>query len=490
MSLTYKFRLVASILYELSVALVKLPGLLFSGWPLLKSTTVHEKEIAEVARQVKEAYVNKKQIVLHRKPGHGHSARSSEYKRGHYGVDVAKLDSILVIEAENQTVTVQAGVSFETLCAATLEYGLLPVVVPEFKRITVGGAIQGIGIESSSWKNGAVDEGVIEATLILGDGTIVSSEEVPDLWSHVPGSNGSLALVVAATLRLRAASKFIRVQYRLFDGLPDFLEVLEKNVCQFTRSMVLGMFAGCIATRDEGDSCGPLYQEDAFSPFFFQHIEEIVHRKLSSQDIKKVTNREYAEHMPTMQYLFRYDRGGFWGIMALGHMLSPLKFVLDRPLLTGVLNHFLTTSTLYKVAMLLSDLERESAGMLQDVDVPASKADLVVQWAMEHHIDYLWLCPVKNGSSSIFSVSGAQEWVLNIGLYGVVDGLPDANKALQRLVADCGGKTALYAHIYVTAEEFWTWYDRPTYDALRQDYHGAAFLDLFKKVGGISSQIT
>ena len=180
----------------------------------------------------------------------------------------------------------------------------------------------------------------------------------------------------------------------------------------------------------------------------------------------------------------------FWGIMALGHMLPPLKYVLERPILTGLLNHFLSTSTLYKIAMLLSDMERESAGMLQDVDVPVTKAQMVVDWAIDRNIEHIWLCPVRNGSSSIFSVSGAQEWVLNIGLYGVIDGLPEANRELQRLVAACGGKTALYAHIYVRAEEFWSWYDRSTYDTLRQRFHGSAFLDLFKKVGGISSQIT
>lgn len=139
--------------------------------------------------------------------------------------------------------------------------------------------------------------------------------------------------------------------------------------------------------------------------------------------------------------------------------------------------------------MLVSDLDRESIAMLQDVDVPHSKAALIVDWAIEHELDYLWLCPVKNTSSSMFSVSKGSEWVMNIGLYGVATGLPSANLDLQRLVAKCGGKVALYAHIYAELAEFWSWYDEKRYLSLRNLNHGQSFLGLWEKVGGITSAI-
>lgn len=172
--------------------------------------------------------------------------------------------------------------------------------------------------------------------------------------------------------------------------------------------------------------------------------------------------------------------------MALADLLTPLKYVLDRPALTGFLNHFLKTSTLYKLAMLTSDQDRESMGMLQDVDVPNSKAEVIMDWAADHELEHLWLCPVRNGGRSMFSVSAASEWVLNIGIYGAARDLPSSNLELQRLVAKCGGKTALYAHIYADRDEFWSWYDRERYEAARTDYHGDSFLGLWEKVGGIS----
>ena len=53
---------------------------------------------------------------------------------------------------------------------------LSPAVVPEFKSITVGGAYVGIGIASSSFKFGLVHENIIEAEVLLADGSIVIFE--------------------------------------------------------------------------------------------------------------------------------------------------------------------------------------------------------------------------------------------------------------------------------------------------------------------------
>lgn len=141
--------------------------------------------------------------------------------------------------------------------------------------------------------------------------------------------------------------------------------------------------------------------------------------------------------------------------------------------------------------MLVSDNDRERISMLQDVDVPHSKSSDIIKWADNHGLEYLWLCPVNKGSGSMFSVSGGEEWVMNIGLYGVAEGLPRSNLDLQRLVAACNGKTALYAHIYASYDEFWSWYGTDSkYRSLRARYQAEIFLDLWEKVGGIASSIT
>src|ERR1044072_4111364 len=56
-------------------------------------------------------------------------------------IDVRDLDEILEIDPDAMTCTAEPGVTFVDLVEATLRYGLVPMVVPELKTITIGGAV-------------------------------------------------------------------------------------------------------------------------------------------------------------------------------------------------------------------------------------------------------------------------------------------------------------------------------------------------------------
>jgi len=197
----------------------------------------------------------------------------------------------------------------------------------------------------------------------------------------------------------------------------------------------------------------------------------------------------HEEYIPTFEYLFRHDKGAFWAIEAGAAVVPSLRFVLNTPILLGLLSRFLKTSTLLKICMLISDRRRESVAMFQDVDVPFNRTQEIINWAMKKGLNKLWLCPVLSCGSDegLFSVAvnSKTRAVMNIGLYGVAKGLPQSNLDLQRLVAKLDGKTALYAHIYASRDEFWTWYDHEEYIRLRMNWDGNAFMDIWDKVAGI-----
>ncbi len=474
----------------------------------------HNEKIHEVAASIRHARSLSAKVVIKRTPGQGHSARSPAYKVGHYAVDISRLTSILEIDPAEQWANVETLVTFEDLCRQTLEYSLLPIVVPEFKSITIGGAIQGIGIESTSWKHGAFDRSVLEATLITGYGEIVKSSNVVDLWHELPGSNGTLGIVVCARIRLAPATKWIRLRYVHYtddQSFPD--DVTERikldrydancdwrvkegqedegvrmiDAVRFRKKGIVAMYGSCVSGTLQSHT---VYRESVFSPFFYQHISSVLSHSirmnhsdlpLSDKKRKKVIHEEY---MPTMQYLFRYDRGGFWGIEALGYIIPPIQYALKSKILLGFINHFLTTATLYKIAMLVSDQKRESIAMLQDVDIPSDQTCSILEWADQRGFEMLWLCPVaSHAEEGIFSVSSSHgSFVVNVGLYGSCVGLPRSNLELQRLVARAGGKVALYAFIYASQKEFWSWYDVSKYEALRTRYGGDVFLGLWEKV--------
>ena len=63
---------------------------------------------------------------------------------------------------------------YEDLTRACLAHGVMPAVVPQLKTITLGGAVAGVGIESSSHRHGLVHDTMLELDVLLGDGRVVS----------------------------------------------------------------------------------------------------------------------------------------------------------------------------------------------------------------------------------------------------------------------------------------------------------------------------
>ena len=91
------------------------------------------------------------------------------------GLDVASFDGVIQIDPKRRTADVQGMTTYEHLVDATLPYGLMPLVVPELKTITLGGAITGLGIESSSFRNGMPHESVVELDILTGNGQVVTA---------------------------------------------------------------------------------------------------------------------------------------------------------------------------------------------------------------------------------------------------------------------------------------------------------------------------
>ncbi len=66
------------------------------------------------------------------------------------GLDVSAFGRVLRVDPAARTAVVGGMTTYEDLADATLRHGLMPLVVPQLKTITLGGAVTGLGIESSS----------------------------------------------------------------------------------------------------------------------------------------------------------------------------------------------------------------------------------------------------------------------------------------------------------------------------------------------------
>ena len=100
----------------------------------------------------------------------------------------------------------------------------MPLVVPQLRTITLGGAVTGLGIESSSFRNGLPHESVLEMDVLTGDGRIVTATpdgEHADLFFAFPNSYGSLGYAVRLRIELEPVAPYVGLRHVRFDDLDS-----------------------------------------------------------------------------------------------------------------------------------------------------------------------------------------------------------------------------------------------------------------------------
>src|SRR5262249_8286132 len=143
------------------------------------------------------------------------------------------------------TMHVEGLATYEQIVQYTLRHDLLPTVAPELKHITVGGAIVGIGIESTGFKYGFVHDGLLEAEVLLPDGTIVLARpdnEYADLFHALPNSYGTLGYILRACIKLYPAKPFVKLTTQRFGNIAEYLQALEQASNSSLHDFVEGLF--------------------------------------------------------------------------------------------------------------------------------------------------------------------------------------------------------------------------------------------------------
>jgi len=375
----------------------------------------------------------------------------------------------------------------DSLVQATLQQGLLPLVVMEFPGITVGGGFAGTSGESSSFKYGVFDSTItwVEIVLANGDTVTASETENPDLFRGAAGSFGTLGVVTLLKVQLREAKSYVELTYQRTTSVPETIETIKgamnNHENDYVDGILFGRDYGVVMTGRLTNQIRPGTRLQRFTrardPWFYIHVERVFARSSSP----------VVEAIPITDYLFRYDRGAFWtGAHAFKYFLTPFnritRFFLDRFMHTRVMYHALHESGL------------ADQYIIQDLPFPFATVQKAIEYIdAEFKIWPLWLCPLRNprkGHRSLHvSAMGedvATEGVLSIGVWG--PGPKDhrkfigANRRFEGKIYELGGIKVLYARTYYTEDEFWRVYDRQWYDSLRQKYHATTLPTVYDKV--------
>ena len=111
------------------------------------------------------------------------------------GLDVGRLNRVLSVDPATRTAQVQGMATYESVVAAHLPHGQMPLVIPQLKTITLGGAVAGLGIEATSFRSGLPHESVREMDVLTGSGEVVTARpdnEHAALFRGFPNSYGTL----------------------------------------------------------------------------------------------------------------------------------------------------------------------------------------------------------------------------------------------------------------------------------------------------------
>eukprot|EP00211_Chloroparvula_japonica_P017017 CAMPEP_0119146220 /NCGR_PEP_ID=MMETSP1310-20130426/38576_1 /TAXON_ID=464262 /ORGANISM="Genus nov. species nov., Strain RCC2339" /LENGTH=277 /DNA_ID=CAMNT_0007138091 /DNA_START=230 /DNA_END=1060 /DNA_ORIENTATION=+ len=162
--------------------------------------------------------------------GANKSARTTQttYRSTGLGLGVKSLISYLRIDTLRRLAVVEPGITYEELVKICGLVGMVPQIVPEFRHITVGGAICGGGCESTSFRFGQVSDTCVEMDVLLGNGDILtaSEEQNRDLFYGVQNSYGSLGIVTRAVVRLRPCKSYVLLTYRFAKSVKEALQIL------------------------------------------------------------------------------------------------------------------------------------------------------------------------------------------------------------------------------------------------------------------------
>jgi Delta24-sterol reductase len=453
----------------------------------------HAKKVKKLQEKLKKSV---KKVAL--SSTCSNTLREGIYKNHLDKIDLSSFTDIIKIDAENGFAYIEPRITFSDLCKATLKKGWIPQVVPEFKSITVGGAIMGGALESSSFRFGQFNDTCSEYELVLGNGEKVkaSPEKNNDLFYGISGSYGTIALLTLVKLKLLRAKPFVTLDIFPFSTLEHLLDFFSKNgSCDFLEGIAFAQnrFLAIRGTLSDHCTQKTFRQKKYYDPWYISHLSEIHSPKTESMSLE--------------EYLFRFDRGAFW----MGCFLSSFKNLLrgifkinvkqitnrlKKPhtfqipfLLRFCFGGLFSSTNLYKIWHRVDEKIKENLFFIQDFYTPLEKVESFITFIKENlNIFPLWICPIKATTHPQFCAPhyNPASSLINIGVYGIPQKsipISQLTSLCEKKIVSCSGKKMLYSLTYYDKKTFNEVYNQEKFESLRKKFHAEKrFPSLYNKV--------
>ena len=409
------------------------------------------------------------------------------------GLDTSGLTHVIAVDPAARTADVAGMCTYEDLVAATLPHGLAPLVVPQLKTITLGGAVTGLGIESTSFRNGLPHESVLELDILTGAGELVtaSPQEHADLFRAFPNSYGTLGYAVRLRIELEPVEPFVALTHLRFHALADLVAAMD-DIVETGRvdGERVDYLDGVVFSADESYLCVGM-QTAASGPVSDYTRQQIFYRSIQHERGAK------HDRLTIHDYLWRWDTDWFWCSKAFGAQHPLIRRFWPRRLRRS--------SSYWKLMKLerrfdLGDRLEKLKGrpprerVIQDVEVPIERCVEFLDWFLGNvPIEPIWLCPLRlrdvDGDDDgqgwpLYPLRPRQTYV-NVGFWSTVPvgaSEGETNRRIERKVDELDGHKSLYSDSYYAPDEFDRLYGGDAYRAAKTTYDpDSRLLDLYAK---------
>lgn len=439
------------------------------------------EEVKEVAKQPGPLRMFKKTASNTFRPAQIASRDSNKKK-----LDLSSFVHVLEVNVEELWCDIEASATFETYVSETLPLGVAPLVVPELRTITVGGAIVGIGIESSSFKHGFHHESLLEADVLLASGEVVTvrpDNEHAALFRALPNSLGSFGYLLRLRLRVQRSKPLVRLQKR-WASSPEALIAGLESECKkpehdYVDGVALSDHGGMIITAQFAKDVphGTAVQKYGMWPIFYKSL--LV---------------EGEEYMSLEDYIWRWDSDWFWCTQIFPGLSSRIVRWLCGPhMLRSDIYKLFNDAVISYVSGPLRLTKNEEL-VIQDIDIPAENSAKYIREFLRVVPSVrigkikltrpglpkavpMWICPVK-GTACPLMPQKAGHLYMNFGFWDALEGKETKggnstgriNRALEQLTHELDGRKTLYSNCFFSEEEFYDRYGGDEYKRMKSKY--------------------
>ncbi|WP_363321274.1 FAD-binding oxidoreductase [Nocardioides sp.] len=375
------------------------------------------------------------------------------------GLDVSGLDG--VIEVVGDVAEVQGMCTYEHLVEVTLAHGRIPLVVPQLRTITLGGAVSGLGIEATSFRSGLPHESVLDMDVMTGSGEVVTTKPGDELFDAFPNSYGSLGYAIRLRIELEPVPPYVALRHVRFDDADALAGAVGRVVAE-------GAWAGERVDGLDGVAFTPddlrltlARWTDEPGPTSDYTGQQVFYRSLQHRSTDRLT---------MLDYLWRWDTDWFWCSRAFGAQHPLVRRLWPRRLRrSDVYWRLVALDRRFGIGDRLDRRAGRPQGerVVQDVEIPLDRlAEFLAWFDREVGMRPVWLCPLRlrRGAGEDdrpwpgYPLTAGTTYV-NVGFWGVVNVGPDApesprNRAIEAKVSELGGHKSLYSEAFYEPDEF------------------------------------